>query len=256
MVQKASLVRASQLVLSSALAHNRIEARGNEIAIGASATVSDLERSELLLQEIPHLAHITKLIASPQIRSRATVAGNIVNASPIGDLAILLLALDASLVIEGAKGSLSVPLERFFLGYKRVDLRPDELIVELLVPKRGGRRLVSFEKVSKREHLDIATVNSACAVEVDEAGCVLSARLSAGGVAPVPKVLEATSQAIVGRRLDSIDLGELIRAASSEISPIDDVRGSAAYKSALLERMIAAHFESLVARYATLGNTP
>ncbi|MCU0661951.1 MAG: FAD binding domain-containing protein [Myxococcota bacterium] len=243
MVQRPSAVRGSRIVLASSLAHSCVQKRGDDLAIGSASTVAQLERSALLLEEVPRLSHIVSLIASPQIRSRATVAGNLVNASPIGDLAILLLALCSKVCIESPKGVREVDLERFFLSYKKVDLRPGELIVEVLVPRRGPRRLLSFEKVCKRTHLDIASVNSACAVELDS-DRIVNARLSAGGIAPVPKLLEATSQALVGSDLHSIDIAALTKTAQAEISPIDDVRGSAVYKRLLLGRLLLAHIES------------
>ena len=199
---------------------------------------------------LPRIAAFNHLIASWQIRNRATLAGNIVNASPIGDFTALLLALDATVVLAAGDRRRAVPLREFYRGYKEIDLRPGELLTEVAFPDPAGAR-VNFEKVSKRTCLDIASVNSACAIRLASgdgaAGgdAIAAAHFSLGGVAPVPLYLRATSQAVRGRALDSDTVREALRAAQGEIAPISDVRGSAAYKRLLARQLLIAHFVTL-----------
>ena len=116
-----------------------------------------------------------RLLASPLVRERATIGGNIANASPVGDLTAMLIALGALVRVQGAGGAREMPLERLFLGYKKIDLRPrggapGEIIAAVLLPASRPFALFNFEKVSKRERLDIAAVNSAASFEVEAAG--------------------------------------------------------------------------------------
>ncbi|MBT3194208.1 MAG: 2Fe-2S iron-sulfur cluster binding domain-containing protein, partial [Verrucomicrobia bacterium] len=158
-----------------------IERRDDHIAIGAAVTVEELKQSPIMRCIFPVWDRALQLVSSTLIRNRATVGGNIVNASPIGDLTILLLAMDAALRIFSPKGERCVSLDGFYQGYKQFDLREGEWIGEVILPEPPAEEVLSFEKVSRREHLDIASVNTAMSIEVSE-GCISKARLSAGGV--------------------------------------------------------------------------
>ena len=228
---------------------------GGEFRIGALTTFEELGADPAVTAALPRIAEFNHLIASWQIRNRATLAGNIVNASPIGDFTALLLALDATVVLTAGDRRRSVPLREFYRGYKEIDLRPGELLTEVAFPDPAGAR-VNFEKVSKRTCLDIASVNSACSIRCAPgdgadgagaiaAGTIAAAHFSLGGVAPVPLYLRAASQAVRGRALDPDTVREALRAAQGEIAPISDVRGSAAYKRLLARQLLIAHFVTL-----------
>ena len=183
-------------------------------------------------------------MASLPIRNRATLAGNIVNASPIADMTAILLALDVCVRLRSASGTRELPLSEFFLGYKKTALGPGEFIDALLIPATDGPIRFNFEKVSKREHLDIASANTAFGLRAAD-GKIVWARLSAGGVAPVPLLLRKASESLIGKRPDARAAKEAARLALEESAPIGDVRGSAEYRSRLLERLILAHFVRL-----------
>ncbi|MDZ4200224.1 MAG: FAD binding domain-containing protein, partial [Kiritimatiellia bacterium] len=153
--------------------------------IGGATTVEELAESRDLAKAIPGWASVFPRMASLPIRERATVAGNLVNASPIGDLSILFLAFETTVMLRGPEGDREVPLPRFFLGYKKLDRAPEETVFAIRVetPPPGAR--FHFEKVSRREHLDIAAVNSAALLTPD-GPVVRHATFSAGGVAPIP----------------------------------------------------------------------
>lgn len=209
------------------------------IELGAAATADDFFASPLIRGIAPGIERYAAEIASPPIRARATLVGNIVNASPIADMTDMLIALGARVVVEGGGRLRSAELERFFLGYKKLDLRAGERVRTLRVPAEAVR--FSFEKAAKRARLDIATVNTALAVRMAADGTIAAARYAAGGVAPVPLRLDAAERLLVGRR-PSADLArELGRLAYASGSPIGDVRGSSEYRRRLMERLAWAH---------------
>jgi len=212
-------------------------------SIGAAATVSDLMGSQAAVA-VDGLEKALYLISSKQIRNRATIGGNIVNASPIGDLSVIFLVFDAMLSVDGRFGTRMVPMKEFHTGYKEMDLRPGEMIRELSMSIPAGTAKFNFEKVSMRKHLDIASVNSAALISAEN-GEVLNASISAGGVAPIPLHLARTSDMLAGMSISPETAMTASRSAMDEIAPIDDVRGSAEYKRNLLGRLVLAHFLKL-----------
>jgi len=220
-----------------------IRSEGDEIVLAGSATAEDMKQSTELAAELGDMIRPMDLMGSLPIRERATIAGNIVNASPIGDMTAMLMALDAELELVGDGASRRLPLRAFFLGYKTLDLRSGELVESIRIRRRPGL-LFNFEKVSKRTCLDIASVNSAAALRVED-GLIVEAGLSAGGVAPVPLALVKTEALLLGRRPDAETAWAAARCAAGEATPIDDVRGSADYKRLLLRQLVLAHFQVL-----------
>ena len=229
--------------LSRKKVFNEITITDNRVVIGAGATVRDIIDSHVFFGT-GNLDKSLELVSSAQIRNRATVGGNIVNASPIGDLTIIFLALDARLRITDGSKRREVQLKDFFGGYKVLDLTPGELLESLEFFAPDSSMSFNFEKISMRKHLDIASVNSAAVFKIND-GVIEKADISAGGVAPVPFYLERTSAALRGMRISTDTAKLAVRTACHEVSLIDDVRGSAAYKKLLLGKLIAAHFVEL-----------
>ena len=216
---------------------------GGEFRVAGLTTFEEFGTDSAVVEAIPGIASFNHLIASWQIRNRATLAGNIVNASPIGDFTALLLALDARVVLDHGDARRTVPLKEFFRDYKQIDLRPGELLVEVAFADPAGVQ-VNFEKVSKRTCLDIASVNSACSLRT-EGDTIREAHFSLGGVAPIPLYLQETSQALRGRTLDLQTAWAAVRISQQEIAPISDLRGSAEYKRLLARQLLIAHFVTL-----------
>ncbi len=210
------------------------------LVIGGGVTLSELAESPDVAAVLPVIGTMAPWFGSTLIRNRATVAGNLVNASPIGDLTAVLLAAGAELELTGARGARRVPLDRFYRGYKQLDLQPGEIVRSVRVPSTPVGVCFSFEKVARRRVLDIASVTS-CALLGIDGGVVHSARLAFGGVAPVPLLATATAAALVGRILDAATVRAAVDILQTEIAPIDDVRGSAAYKRLLAGRLLMAH---------------
>jgi xanthine dehydrogenase small subunit len=223
--------------------------------IGAGTTASALIESPLLAAALPSLAGALRQVAATQVRNRATLGGNIVNASPIGDMSIIFLALDARVGLRGGKANRVLPLSDFFLGYKQLALRQGELVAWISVPLRFDGVLFHFEKVARRRSQDIAAVNSAIAVELS-GKTIVRACVSAGGVAPVPLRLRAAEAFLAGRKPSPAVFRKMAVIAAGEIAPISDVRGSAAYKRTLLDRLLAAHFLALFPDAFAPGDLP
>ena len=220
---------------------NSIIKEGNKCILGSSVTVSDLMASPIFNEAFPLFQQYAKPISSTPIRNMATIAGNFINASPIGDFTIFFLALDAQLVLSDGKTKRELPLRKLYKGYKDLDKRKEEHIEQIWFELPDKDSYFNFEKVSKRTHLDIASVNTAIHLRMN-GEAIKEASLSAGGVGPVPMFLKKTSGFLIGKKVNDKIIEEIITIMQSEISPISDARGTAAYKTLLLGQLIKSHF--------------
>lgn len=209
------------------------------VEMGAGLTLSELE--ERLGDRIPLLAELFPLFASRPVRNRATLGGNLATASPIGDAAPVLLALGAQVRMVSAAGERLVPLEQFFIGYRRTALAPGEVIagvrVSLPLPQQSR-----FYKVAKRQRDDISTVAAAFAIDLGSDGRVARARLAYGGVAATPVRARGAEAALLGRRWDEEAVREAQAALAEEIRPLSDHRGSAGYRKAVAGSLLHKFF--------------
>lgn len=218
--------------------------RDGYVEVGAMTTFEDFAASPAIRRVIPSIGEYMALIASVQIRNRATVGGNIVNASPIGDLSILLLAMECELVLRNRNGDVrTIPIRQFFRGYKDIDLRSGEMLTEIRIPRVDGAR-IGWEKVSKRKYLDIATVNSAISISAP-GSTIERASIAVGGVAPIPLFLAETSAFLQDKPVNCDTVLQAAQVALDEITPISDVRGSADYKRLLTRQLLFGHFATL-----------
>ena len=151
------------------------------IHLGSGATIEQIKNSKIINDYFPSIFTHLELFASLPIRNSATIGGNIVNASPIGDSTSIFMALDSSLIISSGKSKREVKLNKFYKGYKTIDLVDDEYVEKLVIKLPSKTTKFNFEKVSKREYLDIASVNTAIKIDSVE-GIIKSVHLSAGGV--------------------------------------------------------------------------
>jgi len=217
---------------------------GRNCVIGGATTLEDLRNSPVIAKFYPEIKNDLLRVASLPIRNRATVAGNIINASPIGDLSVLLLALDAMLVLSNGKKTREVPLRDFFKGYKKTDKKEGEILEQIYFEMPEKNTAIHFEKVSKRPHLDIASVNTAICIQTKK-DHISKIGISAGGVGPFPLYISKTCELLNGKKITPKILKEAFLVADSEISPISDVRGSERYKRLLLQNLLTAHFLAL-----------
>lgn len=218
--------------------------KGNRCVIGGAATVTDFMESPMIQKAFPAFAGFAKLVSSTPIRNIATLAGNFVNASPIGDFSIFFLALDATIVLRHGDNSRELPLRKLYKGYKTLDKTADEYIEQIWFELPATNTLFNFEKVSKRTHLDIASVNTAIALTMN-GNMISAASITAGGVGPVPMYLQQTSAFATGKTINEELIAAIITTAQTEVAPISDVRGNVEYKRLLLAQLIKAHFITL-----------
>jgi len=226
--------------------------------IGAAATLTDIE--EKLAAEYPPLQTMLRLFGSRQIRNRATMGGNLVTASPIGDCAPFLLAHDARVAITG-RGPREMSLERFFTGYRQTALQEREVLTHMVLPRgpshRDAKRFSAFYKVSKRREMDIATVAACFVLDIDAEDTVRHARLAFGGVGPMPVRARRAEQAITGRQWNEKTRAKALEVLATEFTPISDVRGSAEYRRALVTSLMEKFFhEEVTASSSPAGNIP
>src|SRR5580700_5697649 len=181
------------------------------------------------------------LFASPLIRNRATLGGNLATASPIGDAAPLLLALDAEVKIAGPSGTRILPLDAFFTSYRCTAMEAGELLVSVRIPKPLPAA-IRFFKASKRRLDDISTVAACFALRLDRTGRVDAARIAYGGVAEVPRRVKQAEDELIGRPWVQAGRHTSLRRAQHAVErtlqPMSDHRGSAAYRLALAQRLL------------------
>jgi xanthine dehydrogenase molybdopterin binding subunit/xanthine dehydrogenase small subunit len=231
----------------------QIECNATEWRIGAAVTLTAIE--EVLAGEFPALAKMLRVFGSRQIRNRATMGGNIVTASPIGDSAPVLLALGAKVVLaslEGDGGGQTVvertlPIEDFFVAYRKTALGPGEILKTIIVPRGttgpGLNRKCHWYKVSRRREMDISTVAGCFAIEIDARGGIHQARLAYGGVGPLPLRARNAEAFLIGKTWTRQTLTEVLPILSKEFTPISDVRGDVAYRRALITTLFQKFFE-------------
>lgn len=227
---------------------------GDTCSLRVNTTVTEIAENKKLQKLFPKLKQFLKLVSSEQIRNMGTIGGNFVNASPIGDMSIFFLALNASLTIEKEGGAQrTIPFREFHQNYKTYDLKEGEILHTISFKVPTSDTYFNFEKVSKRTHLDIASVNSAGSIIAKE-GHIIDAHFSVGGVAAIPKYLSETSTFLIGKNIDEKTILQAETILQSEIAPISDVRGTAEYKRLLTRQLFFAHFMELFPKSIQLQN--
>lgn len=206
----------------------QIEEKGHQVSLGARVTLTELRH--FLKNRIPNFAKYLDIFASPQIKNIATVVGNVANASPIGDTPPALLALGTIIVLKSLDGKRELPLDEFFLDYRKTALRPGELIIGLKfdIPQKAFFKTF---KNSNRKDLDISTVNFCLYASEDQK----EFRLAAGGIAATPLRLKKTEEFLANNKLDSNNIYKAIEIMHSEYTPLSDVRGTSSYRRMLVE---------------------
>ncbi|MDJ0649159.1 MAG: FAD binding domain-containing protein [Xenococcaceae cyanobacterium MO_188.B19] len=228
-----------------------IKTEGNSIHIGALTTFADFANHPAIIKLIPQIQTYIQRIASHTIRQRATVGGNIITASPIGDVSVMLLAFNADLVLQEGDNARKVPLREFFQGYKKIEKQADEILTEIIIGIPAVATQFNFEKISKRQYLDCSAVNSAIFLNYD-GDVIARISIAMGGVAPIPLFLKQTSNYFLGKRVTPETITGAFPILQQEISPISDIHGSANYKRLLARQVLIAHFTELFSEFINL----
>ena len=206
-----------------------IEEADGKIRIGALATVTDLLESELIRAAASPLYESALEFAGPLVRNRASVAGNLMDASPAADLAPPLLVQDAVVELASAEGERSLPLSEFFLDYRKTAVRPEELMKSIVIEPLGTEDRCAYYKLQLRRAMAIAVLGVAVVLRMEKSVCV-EAAISLGAVAAVPYRAQAAEACLRGKEVGEADIEAAAAAAEDSARPIDDVRASAAYR--------------------------
>jgi CO/xanthine dehydrogenase FAD-binding subunit len=216
-----------------------IHRENGHLVMGGGTTISDLLYDPLIAQHATALREAAAVFANPLIRNRATVGGNLADASPAADTAPPLLALDAEVELASQGGIRRLPLADFLVGVRVTLRQTDELLtaVRFPVPPISGSAS-HFQKVGLRKADAISVLSAAVAVAWDTAGCCTAARIALGALAPRPLRVAAAETLLVGEKLTHAVIAEAARLAGEAARPIDDIRGSAGYRRKVTEVVV------------------
>jgi CO/xanthine dehydrogenase FAD-binding subunit len=208
-----------------------IRERDGAFVIGAATPGAVIGECEALQQAWPGVVEAVNLIGSTQVQGRASLAGNLCNASPAADSVPALIAARATCVVAGANGRREVPVESIVTGPGRTSLRADEFITEFHLPKRPSRSADAYLRFIPRTEMDIAVVGAGVSVTLDNSGACADARIVLGAVAPTAILVPEAAAALIGRTLDETALAALDQAARRACKPINDKRGTIEFRT-------------------------
>ena len=210
-----------------------IRATGSGFVIGAATPCTALKDDKALASAWPGVVEAANLIGSVQVRNRATIAGNLCNASPAADSVPALVAAGATCLIAGPGGQREVPVEAVTSGPGKNTLAPGEFVVEIGLPARPKGGGDAYLRSIPRTEMDIAVVGAGAALVLDANGTCTSARIAIGAVAPTVLLVEAAGAALVGTKLDAAALEKMADAVRAAAKPIADKRGTVEYRIAM-----------------------
>ncbi len=217
------------------------------LRLGTLATIRTLERHPLIQEHYPALSQAATTFAGVQIRNLATVGGNICNASPAGDTLPALTAYGAECRLIGPEGERLVPLENFLLGPGRTVLRPTELLVELRLPPQPPHTGALYIKHSPRSAMDISAVGVVSVVSLESReGVCREVRIALGAVGPTVMRARSAETLLRGQRADAALIQRIALAAMVDARPIDDIRGTARHRRAIVEALTERTLRSAI----------
>jgi CO/xanthine dehydrogenase FAD-binding subunit len=221
-----------------------IRESADRLILGAGETHAALRRSSLVRQATPSLAEAAATVGGAQIQALGTIGGSVGNASPAGDLAPSLLVAEAEVVVRSLRGERVLPLRTFMIGYRKLDLAPDELIVQFRLVKMPAGCCEGWRKLGPRAAQAISKVMGSFRGRV-ESGRVAVFAVALGSVAPTAVRLPELEQWVTGRVLDEATLAEAEQRASGEVKPIADIRSTAEYRKWVSGRLVRGFLERL-----------
>ena len=223
----------------------RIEILPDEIRIGAGCTYTDLREHEIVQREFSLLTRAAAWTGGIANQNRGTLGGNIVNASPAADSLPALLAYQADLILVSVRGERRVPYKEFHTGYKKTKLAPDELIRTICIIRQFSAHFGYTRKVGARNAQAISKVCIAALGRRGGGGVVEDIRIALGSVAPVPLRLIETERLLLGKPMDPSLLALTKKTAIAEVRPIDDIRSTARYRSAVVGNLVTEFLQKL-----------
>ena len=258
-INKRGFSPTSIMSLSDLSGLDEIEIEGDTLIVGAKVTLHQLEK--IIQDKIPQFYKILWTFGSPQIRRVGTLAGNIANGSPIADSLPFLYVINARIELTGLNSTRELPLHTFYTGYKKFDLKRDELITRIFIPLlnlSSSESLLRLYKISKREHLDISSVAAAFFVRTGvmheaktEGGSsnldghvriIEDAKIALGGVAATCVYASEAQTFLQGKEFTKASFIEAGRIAAGALTPLSDVRGSREFRTQLVENLFLKFF--------------
>ncbi len=221
---------------------NGIQESDSDVCIGALTTVQKLKKSHIIKSNFRALHEASCQFAGVQIRHRATIGGNICNASPAGDLLPSLYVYNAVIEIAGPNGKKSIPIQKFITGVGQTALEKDEIVISIILPKSNEKSI--FYKLGLRQSMAIAVVNFAITYELEENNHWKSLQIAAGSVAPTVVYLNTFTNSV----FNGGDIDESIQLVDKDISPIDDIRATANYRRLALKNVLKHTIKELYVR--------
>ncbi|NOZ85558.1 MAG: xanthine dehydrogenase family protein subunit M [Deltaproteobacteria bacterium] len=215
------------------------------IRIGACTTHAELASNPIITRHLPALAAAAAGIGAPAVRNMGTLGGNLVCPSPAADLPPVLLAFDAEAVAGSTAGERVVPFSEFFIDYRKVDLKEDELLLAVRIPVPADGIKSYFRKVGSRKSQTLAKVSLAARARVEQ-GKVIHSAFAAGSVGPTVVRLKETEALVESKQLDLEIIEQACKEAEKEICPIDDIRSTASYRRFALNGMVREFLEMLL----------
>ena len=221
-----------------------IEVTSSEVRIGAGCTYTDLRQHSVIAKEFSLLARAAAWTGGIANQNRGTLGGNIANASPAGDSLPVLLVYDADLILVSVRGERRIPYRTFHTGYKKTLLAPDELIHSICISRSLKGYMSYAKKVGARNAQAISKVVFAAMARISNA-IVEDVRLAAGSVGPIPIRLTGTELALAGHAIDNRLLETAGKVIAEEIQPINDIRSTAEYRTAVLRNLLGEFLQGL-----------
>lgn len=217
----------------------------SNLHIGSMVTHSHCVGSKLIREKLLPLALACWSIGSPQIRNRGTVAGNLITASPANDTIPALIALDAQLLLKSKNNSRKVPLADFYQGVRKTCLKPDEMIVEIIIPAMGKSQQGIFVKQALRRAQAISVTNAAIVIDLAD-GHITKCKICLGSVAPTIIHAKKAESFLIGKELTKVNIQKAGELGADDALPIDDLRGSMQFRKEMVKNNIIHGLQCLV----------
>lgn len=218
------------------------------LEIGAAVALAEIYEHPVVRRDFPALVDAASIIGGIAIQSRATLGGNLCNASPAADSSPALMALGATLRIAGPAGERTLPVADFFVGPGQNALQPGEILVSVRIPPLPPRSAAFYHRFIPRNEMDIAVASSGVCLALDDAGRIADARVALGAVAPTPILVPAARDALLGREPGAEAFAAAGEAARAAARPIDDMRGSVAQRRHLAGVLTVRALENALRR--------
>lgn len=237
-------IRISQVIDLKSIRELSFIKDDDQVRIGALTTIHDIEVSPVIKNEFPLLAQAAHVLGSWQIRTLATIGGNLMTAAPSAETATPILILGGTLIAQSKHGDREIPARLFFRGPGKTALIPGEILKEIQLPRLPQGYKSVYLKESLRRSMDIALVSVACVLKLDGDRCQ-EVRLGLGAVAPVPMRATKTEELLTEQIMNEEIIEKAAKTAANECQPIDDIRATAAYRRKLVQVLVKRALTSL-----------